>query len=132
VPVPTPAPQAAPEPAAETVAAAPEAPAASAWRDDFSYTLAPGEGIEVKLKMKEGETATYQWSANGSVVNFDMHGDGSGQKTSYEQGRGETGRVGALTAAFTGNHGWFWRNRTNEPVTVTLSTGGEYEALLTP
>jgi hypothetical protein len=31
-----------------------------------------------------------------------------------------------LVAAFTGNHGWFWRNRGEADVTVTLQTGGAY------
>ena len=29
-----------------------------------------------------------------------------------------------LEAAFDGKHGWFWRNRTDKPVTVTLHTEG--------
>jgi len=33
--------------------------------------------------------------------------------------------IGGRTAAFTGNHGWFWRNRTAAPVTFTLRTGGD-------
>ena len=31
-----------------------------------------------------------------------------------------------LTAVFTGSHGWFWRNRTGAPVTITLITDGAY------
>jgi len=31
-----------------------------------------------------------------------------------------------LVAAFDGSHGWFWRNRTGEPVTITLRTTGAY------
>jgi hypothetical protein len=34
-----------------------------------------------------------------------------------------------LTAAFEGNHGWFWRNRGSKSVTVRLTTSGEYGAL---
>lgn len=106
--------------------AVPDAASTDAWRDEGNYTLAPGEGIEVKLAMQEGETAQFEWTANGAVVNFDTHGDGSGQKISYEQGRSVEGQTGELTAAFTGNHGWFWRNRTDAPVTLTLRTKGAY------
>jgi len=128
-----PAPEPISEPA-ETAAAvdAPVNAASSDWRDEVSYTLAPGEGIEVKLAMQEGQTARFFWTANGSVVNFDTHGDGSGQKVSYEQGRGVPEQEGTLTAAFTGNHGWFWRNRTDAPVTVTLRTAGDYATLKAP
>ena len=108
------------------------AEATSGWRDEVSYSLAPGEGIEVKLVMQEGQTARFEWTANGSVVNYDTHGDGSGQKISYEQGRGAPDQAGELTAAFTGNHGWFWRNRTDAPVTVTLRTAGDYAEMKAP
>lgn len=33
---------------------------------------------------------------------------------------------GELEAAFEGQHGWFWRNRTPSDVTVTLKTSGDY------
>lgn len=133
---PAPAPEAeAPAPTAEAGAEEPAVvaePAAPEWRDEVSYTLAPGEGIEVKLVMEEGQTARFEWTANGGVVNYDTHGDGSGQKVSYEQGRGVPEQAGELTAAFTGNHGWFWRNRTDAPVTVTLRTGGAYAEMKAP
>lgn len=134
-PEPAPAPEAMAAPApAETAAAvdAAVAEATSGWRDEVSYTLAPGEGIEVKLAMQEGQTARFEWTANGSVVNYDTHGDGGGQKVSYEQGRAVPEQAGELTAAFTGNHGWFWRNRTEAPVTVTLRTAGDYAELRAP
>ena len=134
-PVPDTAPELTAEPApGETTEAvdAATAEATSGWRDEVSYSLAPGEGIEVKLVMQEGQTARFEWTANGSVVNYDTHGDGSGQKISYEQGRGVPDQAGELTAAFTGNHGWFWRNRTDAPVTVTLRTAGDYAEMKAP
>lgn len=110
-------------------AASASAPAATEWRDEAEVVLAPGQGTEIKLSMKEGERATYTWSVQGGVVNFDTHGDGGGRAISYEKGRGEASDQGVLLAAFTGNHGWFWRNRGEEPVTLLLRTGGQYEQL---
>jgi hypothetical protein len=103
--------------------------AQEARNDEMRLTLAPGEGAEIKMTMKEGEVATYAWSVEGGVVNFDMHGDGGGQETSYEKGRGQPSDEGQLTAAFAGNHGWFWRNRGSEPVTVVLKTSGTYTVI---
>ena len=94
--------------------------------DEVSITLQPGEGAEVKLIMLKGAKANYTWTANGSQVNFDTHGDGGGESISYEKGRGVAEDSGVLEAAFDGNHGWFWRNRTGDPVTVTLKTDGAY------
>ena len=126
------APPAAANPVASPGAVAPTAPptvpAASgpSWRDEMSFTLTPGQGTEIKLKMKEGEKALYAWSVQGGVVNFDTHGDGAGRSISYEKGRGVASDDGELIAAFTGNHGWFWRNRGQADVTVVLKTGGDY------
>ena len=107
---------------------APTAPVSNSpsWRDEMSFTLTPGQGTEIKLTMKEGEKARYAWSVQGGVVNFDTHGDGSGRSISYEKGRGVASDDGELIAAFTGHHGWFWRNRGQADVTVTLKTGGDY------
>ena len=108
-------------------ATAPPTPeqAAPAWRDEVSYTLAPTQGIEIKLVMSEGARAEFEWTANGAVLNYDTHGDGGGQSVTYEQGRGVPDQSGELVAAFDGNHGWFWRNRTDAPVTFTLRTRGD-------
>jgi hypothetical protein len=92
----------------------------------MTFTLTPGEGTEIKLKMKEGDKAQYAWSVQGGVVNFDTHGDGPRRSVSYEKGRRVANEEGELIAAFTGNHGWFWRNRGEANVTVLLRTGGVY------
>ena len=130
-----------PAQAADTVAAAtatanvaqPPAPApvsAAAptieWRDEMPVTLAPGEGTEIKLKMVQGAKAEYSWVVEGGEVNFDTHGDASGKSISYEKGRGVAADEGVLEAAFTGNHGWYWRNRGQANVKVILRTRGDY------
>ena len=129
----------APPPAPERLAA-PERPAtpqiqpqqkavSPEWRDEISIKLPPGQGAEVKLIMQQGAQARFHWTANGSVVNYDTHGDGGGKSVSYEQGRGVPEQEGVLQAAFTGNHGWFWRNRTNADVIVTLKATGAYSEM---
>lgn len=129
---------AAPAQAADTMAAAkatanaaqPPAPVAAApaidWRDEMPVTLTPGEGTEIKLKMAQGATVQYSWVVEGGQVNFDTHGDAPGKSISYEKGRGVAADEGALEAAFTGNHGWYWRNRGNANVKVILRTRGDY------
>lgn len=34
-----------------------------------------------------------------------------------------------MQAAFDGQHGWFWRNRGQADVNVTLKTQGQYSAI---
>ncbi len=95
-------------------------------KDEMTITLAPGEGTEIKLMMKEGAKANFSWAVTGGVVNFDLHGDGGGQEISYLKGRNSPGAEGELIAAFEGNHGWFWRNRGKADVSLTLKTEGAY------
>lgn len=106
--------------------------AETGWTDNYSVTLKPGEGIEVKLVMEEGAEAEFLWVAENGVVNFDLHGDGAGNDISYEKGRAVEGAQGVLTAAFTGNHGWFWRNRDRQDVSVTLYVRGDYSEMKRP
>ena len=120
-------PTAPPTPPVAQAATEPAKPAAHVGKsDEMSFTLKPGQGAEIKLVMKAGAKANYSWTANGAVVNFDTHGDGGGRSISYEKGRSVPSDEGVLEAAFEGNHGWFWRNRTKSDVTVTLKTSGDY------
>ena len=59
-------------------------------------------------------------------INFDLHGHGDGDSVTYEKGRGQTSGAGSFTAAFDGEHGWFWRNRDSADVTVMLKIRGQY------
>ena len=89
------------------------------WTNKVSVTLTPGKGTEIKLVMKKGAVAVFAWTVDRGVVNYDQHGDGGGQSISYKRGRAVPGHEGSLKAKFSGNHGWFWRNRGKQDVTVT-------------
>lgn len=124
------------EMAAPAVAAAPVTastqtlPSVAARQDEISITLQPGQGAEVKLEMKKGAQVKYMWTANGGKVNYDTHGDPYGAPRDFYHGYGKGKQTpqdeGVLTAAFDGKHGWFWRNRGDAPVTVTLRVSGDY------
>ena len=102
---------------------------APVWKDEITFALEPGQGIEIKLVMEGGAVAPFEWAVAGGVVNFDLHGDGSGDEISYEKGRAVAQAAGELTAAFPGNHGWFWRNRGDAAVSVTLRVAGAYSEI---
>ncbi|MDH0624913.1 transmembrane anchor protein [Pseudomonas chengduensis] len=137
---PQPVAQAAPQPAVSTAAeatapavAAPAVVEAEGQQHEMSIALAPGQGAEIKLEMLKGSKVNYFWTANGGLVNYDTHGDPYNAPREFYHGYGK-GRAtpedqGVLEAAFDGKHGWFWRNRTSKPVTVTLRTEGNYIAI---
>ncbi|MBL0936755.1 MAG: hypothetical protein IBJ07_18585 [Rhizobiaceae bacterium] len=136
-PVAPPAPPAPPAPERQssiwgTIGALIVSPAAAQEQrqDEMTITLAPGEGAEIKLTMVEGEIAAFAWVVSeGGAVYYDTHGDGGGQNISYEKGRSVSSDEGQLQAAFTGKHGWFWRNRGDAPVSLTIRTSGTYTAI---
>ena len=95
------------------------------------FTLAPDEGTEVKVTMVKGAKVDYVWETDGGKANFDVHGDSKTLKINYHPyyKGSDVKREGTLEAAFEGGHGWFWRNRTKEPLTITIKTNGEYTAI---
>ena len=100
--------------------------AQEAWTDTVTFTLEPGATAEIKLVMEAGDVAQYAWVATGGRINFDLHAHGEGQSIDYDRGRGQTERAGQIEAPFAGEHGWFWRNRDDTAVTVTLQLRGTY------
>jgi hypothetical protein len=103
--------------------------------DEMSITLAPGEGAEIKAQMAAGERLVYSWTATGNGVDVDMHGEAAdkiGGDRSYQTGEFQTAGHGAFEAPMAGNHGWFWQNLNDDPVTVTVKTAGFYTRLFRP
>tara|TARA_R110002126_G_scaffold13118_7_gene57197 strand:+ start:90779 stop:91402 length:624 start_codon:yes stop_codon:yes gene_type:complete len=97
----------------------------------MSVTLAPDEGTEIKVAMTKGAKVDYVWETNGGKANFDVHADSKALKINYHNySKGaDVKQEGTLVAAFDGSHGWFWRNRTQQPLTITLKTNGEYSSI---
>lgn len=80
--------------------------------------------------MNEGASVQFEWTVEGGVVNSDTHADRPGlDYHGYTKGTSQESDRGVLVAAFSGMHGWFWRNRGSGPVTVTLQTSGDYQEL---
>lgn len=130
-PAPAPAPQVAQvQPIAKPVAQPTPTPTSALKTNQMSVTLKPGEGTEIKLEVLKGKSVSYEWTAVGGPVNFDTHGEPyNGEKGyfhSYSKGKQVKSDKGEFTAIFDGTHGWFWRNRSNNDVTIALKTTGDY------
>ena len=98
-------------------------------RDVTEFVIAPEDAIEIKLEMKKGSIAKYKWETQSGGLNYNLHGDdykGSQKSTTYKKGRMTSSDNGEFKAEFDGYHGWFWRNRNTEAVTVILETEGQY------
>ena len=55
-----------------------------------------------------------------------------GESISYWKDEFQTSGHGAFEAPVAGNHGWFWQNLNDDPVTVTVQTAGFYRRLFRP
>ena len=102
-------------------------------KESISIELKPGQATEVKLTMPQSASVNFDWKAVGGGLNYDTHGDPvnapKGFYHGYGKGKNETTQQGVLKAAFDGKHGWFWRNRTENPVTVTLLVEGQFSEI---
>ncbi len=100
-------------------------------RSDYvEFYLEPFQSVEYKYSMDIDAPLVYTWSADGELY-YDMHAEPAGlgpeAAESYEQGNG-TLRTGSYHAPFTGIHGWFWENRSNQDVIVKLYSAGFYRS----
>ena len=116
-------------------AAAQTLPVQARAPEETTLTLQPNQGLEVKLRMQEGARVVYSWTATGAV-NYDLHGEPPNAPRnfahSYKSGRSTREDQGEVVAAFTGTHGWFFRNRSSANVAVTLRTSGNYQGIILP
>jgi hypothetical protein len=91
------------------------------------FTLGPGQGFEYKYRLAKGESMVYAWKTT-TRVNYEFHGepqDRTQPVQSYEKSASDYGS-GGLTAGFTGIHGWFWENPSQEEITITMTSAGYY------
>ena len=100
------------------------------WQDTITFVLEPGGFTEIKATMEQGATLFYSWTSEGGRINFDLHAHAGGESVTYEKGRGQTDGEGSFVTPFAGDHGWFWRNRDDEAVTLTLQLRGDYSAIV--
>lgn len=100
-------------------------------QEKMEFTLKPDQAVELKATMKKGDIVEYTWMTNQGKANFDVHGDSEALKINYhnyEKGSLKE-KKGIIEAAFDGNHGWFWRNRSGRTLTITIEVSGQYEVL---
>jgi hypothetical protein len=94
-----------------------------------------GEQLEYKATLAEGEPLLYSWNVAGGPVYFEFHGEpteGEWPKDyyrSYQIKEQSTAEHGSFVAPFTGRHGWYWKNLSTDPATITLEASGYYTKL---
>ena len=104
----------------------------SQWNNTVSITIPAHKGLEYKFHIDKGEVFEFVWKTNGAKLYFDFHGEPQGDTTGYFKSFKESTdnqSSGALSVPFTGSHGWYWENKSNQAVVVNLKTRGSYRIL---
>lgn len=102
------------------------------WKDTILVVIPARGDKEYKLHLTKGATFEYAWQTDGEPLFFDFHGEPAGDTTGYFESFSkstEQSATGSLTASFEGSHGWYWKNTSRNPVTVTLNVKGDYKRL---
>lgn len=105
-------------------------PASDGVTDVWEYELLPFESVEFKYTMPEGEPMTFRWEGTDTLA-YDMHAHPfeGGEEVTESYGVDEAQAMNGLyTPAFTGIHGWFWENRSMNPVMLRLEASGAMTA----
>ena len=102
------------------------------FRQDKVEILIPANsGLEYKFFLEMHSNINYEWNSVSSLY-FDMHGEPEGDTTGYFESYGASitnEMKGSVTVPFSGSHGWYWRNDTDEDVTISLKTYGNYNVI---
>ncbi|MBI3050099.1 MAG: hypothetical protein HYY76_17505 [Acidobacteria bacterium] len=96
--------------------------------DTVEFTVGPREGMEYKYRLDKGEALLYSWHTPAPVA-YEFHAEPDGAPRGYAQTyeKAQASQAsGTLTAPFSGIHGWYWENLSDQAITVTLTTAGYY------
>ncbi|MFK7811987.1 MAG: hypothetical protein AB8B59_05800 [Maribacter sp.] len=104
--------------------------------DTIRVLVAAGKGIEYKFKALKYGSVKYDWNTSeNNIVYIDFHGEvyqeNPPEEVFYESYTlaFSNNMAGTFTAPFEGKHGWYFRNKNDADVTVTLHLQGQYELM---
>jgi hypothetical protein len=101
----------------------------------LTLTLEAGQETEIKTVLRTSKVIVYTWKAEGGPVYCDLHGHDPAAGQDFfvryrEDQEGATEVTGSLVAPFDGEHGWYWLNINEEPVTITLTVTGFFDDIV--
>lgn len=105
--------------------------------DTMRVRLGFDERTEVKALMQKAKVIVYTWKVLDGTAYVDFHGHDPDRGKDFwvryhEAGQesGITGASGSLVAPFAGEHGWYWLNTSEHPITIELTVTGYHERLV--
>ena len=93
------------------------------------FTLQSWESLEFKFEIVEAGGLVYSWRASAPIV-YEFHGEPRGGPEGFAEtwnkAEGERDN-GTAMLPFPGKHGWFFENRSLEPVDIELTVSGFFD-----
>jgi hypothetical protein len=101
----------------------------------LTLTLQTDQQTEIKTVLRESKVIVYTWKTDGGLVYCDLHGHDPAAGQDFfvryrEDQEGATEATGSLVAPFAGEHGWYWLNLHDGPVTITLTVTGFFDDIV--
>jgi hypothetical protein len=95
-------------------------------RDQRQFELVAFESIELKYKLRKGDSLVFVWRSSGELI-YDFHAEPDGAPAGYAEsfasGRSKASG-GTYVAQFSGIHGWFFENRGADRVDLSIDVTG--------
>lgn len=98
-------------------------------------SIDPEGETEIKTVLRQSKVLVYSWQTDQGAIYSDFHGHDPEAGDEFwvrylEDQEGSSGHSGSLVAPFNGEHGWYWLNYNEFPVTVTLTITGYYDDVI--
>ena len=95
----------------------------------------PADGeTEIKTVLQANKVIVFSWHTDRGSIYSDFHGHdpeaGNEFWVRYKEHQEGSSDNGSLVAPFSGEHGWYWLNYNEFPVTVTLSITGYFDDII--
>ena len=105
-----------------------------AWKSTTVRIELPVDGaVEYKAIVDQGDSIVFNWVTNRGRVYSDFHGHdeafGEDFFVRYKESEGRD-QSGMIVAAFSGEHGWYWLNLEDHPITITLKVAGFFKEII--
>ena len=96
--------------------------------DDVSVVIPAGKGLEYKVNMLKYGQLKYEWITDKGELYFDFHGDVKNNSNYFESYTiaYSNNMAGSFLAPFEGPQGWYFKNNSNEDITVKIKMKGQY------
>lgn len=101
-------------------------------QDSVTIRVPAGKGLEYKMNVLKYGQVKYEWVTDKGVLYFDFHGEptqaipGKDEYFDSYTAAYSNNMIGTFLAPFEGRHGWYFKNKTDSEIVVSLIIKGEY------